>query len=128
MERRSVVATVALVLSLAGLAAAGSYIASAPASTEAAALPQPAPALMAEQPQTSSALPGGGAVAFAPGGMSGDFAPRLLADAGALRAPSIYIPSDRWRFLPPWRLRLPGARAGHLLAPVPGSTAVRYAA
>jgi len=79
MERRSVVVTVALVLSLAALAVAGSSIASTPASSEAAALPQPAPALMAEQPQTSSALPSGGAMAFAPGGMSGDFARRLLA-------------------------------------------------
>ena len=78
MERRSVVVTVALVLSLAALAVAGSFIASAPAPSEAAVLPQPAPALMAEQPQTNSALPGE-AVAFAPGGMSGDFARRLLA-------------------------------------------------
>ena len=121
MERRSVVVTVALVLSLAALAVAGSFIASAPAPSQAAGVPQPAPALMAGQTQSSSALPGG-AVAFAPGGMSGDFAPRLLADAGALRAPSIYIPSDRWR------LRLPGARAGYLLAPGTRLTAARYAA
>jgi hypothetical protein len=122
MERRTAVATVALVLSMVALAAVGSFIASSPAPSEAAGLPQPAPALMPEQPQTSSVLPGGGAVAFAPGGMSGDFAPRLLADAGALRAPSIYIPSDGWRF------RLPGARASDHRAPDPGSTAVRYAA
>ena len=122
MERRTAVATVALVLSLVALAVAGSSIASAPAPSEAAGLPEPAPALMAGQTQSSSALTSGEAVALAPGGMSGDFATRRLADAGALRAPSIYIPSDRWWF------RLPGARAGRHPAPGAGSTAVRYAA
>jgi len=122
MERTSVVVTVALALSLAALAVAGSSIASAPAASEAAGLPQPAPALLSEQPQASSALPGGEAVALAPGGMSGDFAPRLLADAGALRAPSVYIPSEGWRS------RLPGARAGRLLSPANRITAARHAA
>ncbi len=122
MQRRSVIATVALILLLAGLAAAGSSIGSAPSPSEATGLPRPASALMPEQLQTSSALPGSEAVAFAPGGMSGDFAARRLADAGALRAPSIYIPSDRWRF------RLPGARAHRLLTPATRMAAARYAA
>ena len=43
----------------------------------------PAFALTLERSQAASALPSGGAVAFAPGGMSGEFAKRLLAEAGA---------------------------------------------
>lgn len=121
MERRSAVATVALVLSLAALAAAGSCIASAPAPSETAGIPQPAPASMPEPPQAVSALPGGEAVAFAPGGMSGDFDHRLFVDAGALGAPSIYIPADRWR------PRLCGTGSGRQLTPALRRMAVIHA-
>ena len=58
MERRSAAVTVALVLSLAALAVAGSFIASAPAPSQAAGLPQPAPALMAGAAAVELGAPG----------------------------------------------------------------------
>ncbi len=93
MERRFVIALVALVLSLAALAAAGLYVAAAP--------PAPATADVAQQVLSDVAL-----APLLPAGMSGEFAHRMLADAGALKAPSVYHPSD-W-----WRLRAHGAGAG----------------
>jgi hypothetical protein len=73
MDRRLVIATVLLILLLAALAVAGlGSPAGAPAATETAGLPQPTPDR-----------------ALAPGGMSGEFADRLLADAGAPSVPSV---------------------------------------
>ena len=101
MDRRLLITVSFLVLALAALAAAGLFNpAGAPADAGVAGLPQPAPCAMAERPQALSALPADGAVAvgpLAPAGMSGEFAHRMFADAGAVRAPSIFIPSDRWR-------------------------------
>ncbi len=101
MDRRLVITTSYLALVLLVLTVAGLYDpAGAPASGGATQRPQPAPGQMAEQPQAPSALPAGGAVAMgplAPGGMSGEFAQRLFASAGATRAPSIYVPADSWR-------------------------------
>ena len=93
MERRFVIALVALVLSLAALAAAGLYVAAAP--------PAPATVDVSEQVLAEVALG-----PLAPAGMSGEFASRLLADAGALKVPSVYHPSDSSR------LRVYGAGAG----------------
>ena len=93
MERRFVIALVALVLSLAALAAAGLYVAAAP--------PAPATADVSQQARSDVALG-----PLVPAGMSGEFASRLLADAGALKVPSVYHPSD-W-----WRLRTHDAGAG----------------
>ena len=101
MDRRLVITTTYLCLALAALAVAGLLSpAGAPASGDVARVPLPAPCPMAERPQALSALPGGGAVAvepLAPAGMSGEFAHRLFAAAGAVRAPSIFIPADHWR-------------------------------
>ncbi len=100
MERRFVIALVALVLSLAAFVAAGLYIATAPAAGDVARAPQTAPSPMAERPQALSAFSADEAVALgplAPAGMSGEFAKRLLACAGPLRGPSIYHPSESWR-------------------------------
>ena len=92
MERRFVIA-LALVLSLAALAVAGLYVAAAP--------PAPATVDVSEQVLAEVALG-----PLAPAGMSGEFASRLLADAGALNVPSVYHPADSWR------LRVYGAGAG----------------
>jgi hypothetical protein len=81
MERRFVIAVVALVLSLAALAAAGLYVASAP--------PAPATADVSQQASSDVALG-----PLLPAGMSGEFAHRLLADAGPMKAPSVYHASD----------------------------------
>jgi hypothetical protein len=101
MDRRLVITISYLVLALAALAMAGLFgSAGAPAAAGVPNLPQPAPCPLAELPQALSTVPADGAVATAslpPTGMSGDFAKRLLADAGALRAPSIFVPSDHWR-------------------------------
>ena len=92
MDRRLVITCSYLVLALAAVAAAGLLgPTGAPAAGDVAGLPQPAPCSTAERPQAVSALAADGAVAvgpLAPAGMSGDFADRLLAEAGALRAPS----------------------------------------
>ena len=125
MERRFMIATVALVLSLTALVAASLYVAAAPAGVEAARPAQPGPIPVVERPQALSDLPG---VAtedswqFALAGMSGEFAKRLLADTGGLRAPSIYVPPDSWRF------RTHGVRSGHHPAPAARRTAVMQVA
>jgi hypothetical protein len=101
MDRRLVITMTYLCLALAALTVAGLLSpAGAPASGDVAPVPLPAPCPMAERPQALSALPAGEAVAMeplAPGGMSGEFAHRMFADAGAVRAPSIFIPADHWR-------------------------------
>jgi hypothetical protein len=95
MDRRFVIALVALVLSLAALVAAGLYVAAAP----------PAPATAEASQRVLTEVAHG---PLAPAGMSGDFASRLLADAGSLKVPSAHHPSD-W-----WRLGLPGAHRAHV--------------
>ncbi len=101
MDRRLVITISYLCLALAALVAAGLLSPTGvPAAGDVARVPQPAPCPMAERPQALSAVPADGAVAvvpLAPGGMSGEFAHRLFADAGAVRAPSIFIPADHWR-------------------------------
>jgi len=101
MDRRIVITSSYLVLTLLVLTVAGlSSPAGAPASAGVARLPQPAPGQMTERQQAASALPAGSSVATrppAPNGMSGEFAHRLFAGAGAVAAPSIYIPADSWR-------------------------------
>ena len=116
MDRRLVITVSFLVLALAALvalAAAGlPSLAGAPAAAGVAGPPQPAPCPVAERPQALSALSADGAVAvgpLAPAGMSGEFAHRMFADAGAVRAPSVFIPSDRWR---PGTPRTHGAHQG----------------
>jgi hypothetical protein len=81
MERRFRIALVALALSLAALAVACLYAATAP----------PAPATFDVSQQVLSEV---ARVPLAPAGMSGEFAGRRLADAGALEAASVYHPSD----------------------------------
>jgi hypothetical protein len=114
MDRRLVIAIPYLCLALAALTVAGLLSpAGAPAANDAALVPQPAPCPMAERPQALSVLPADGAVAvgpLAPAGMSGEFAHRMLADAGAVRAPSIFVPSDHWR------LGTPRTHGGHHVA------------
>lgn len=99
MDRRLVMTISCLCLALAALTVAGLLSpAGAPATGDVAGAP--APCAMAERPQALSALPADGAVAvgpLAPAGMSGEFAHRMFADAGAVRAPSIFVPSDHWR-------------------------------
>jgi hypothetical protein len=97
MERRFVIALVALVLSLAALGAGGLYVAAAP--------PDVAPATAEVSQRVLTEVAHG---PLAPAGMSGEFASRRLADAGSLRVPSAYHPSDRWR------LGLPGAHRSHV--------------
>ena len=101
MNRRLVIMISCLCLALAALTVSGLLSPSgATASGDLARVPQPAPCPMAERPQALSALPGDGAVAvgpLGPGGMSGEFAHRLFASAGTVRAPSIFIPADHWR-------------------------------
>ena len=101
MDRRIVITTSYLVLALLTLTVAGLLSpAGAPASAGAARLPQPAPCPMTALPQAAPALPAGSLVAtrpLAPQGMSGEFAPRLFASAGAAKGPSIYVPADSWR-------------------------------
>jgi hypothetical protein len=100
MDRRMAITSSYLVLALLVLTVAGLCSpAGAPASAGVARLPQPAPNQMTERPQAPSVLPAGSSLAMrplAPRGMSGDFAPRLLASAGT-GAPSIYVPADSWR-------------------------------
>ena len=102
MDRRLVIAISVLVLALAALAAAGAFgPAGAPAAGGMADLPQPQPCPMTERPQALSVLSGDASVAWqplAPGGMSGEFADTRYASTGARTAPSVYVPSDRWRF------------------------------
>jgi hypothetical protein len=102
MDRRLVITISALVLALAALTAAGAFSpAGAPAAGSVADLPQPQPCAMTERPQALSVLSGDASVAWqplAPGGMSGEFADTRYASAGAHAAPSVYVPSDRWRF------------------------------
>ena len=105
MDRRLVITSSYLVLALLVLTAAGPCSpGGAPASAGEAQLPQPAPGQMTERPQAASVIPTDGSVALrplAPRGMSGQFAPRLLASAGAsaggAKGPSIYVPADSWR-------------------------------
>jgi len=101
MDRRLVITSSYLVLALLVLTAAGLCSpAGAPASAGAAQLPQPAPGQMTERAQAASVIPTDGSVALrplAPRGMSGQFAPRLLASAGGAKGPSIYVPADSWR-------------------------------
>ena len=101
MDRRIVITTSYLVLALLTLTVAGLLSpAGAPASAGVARLPQPAPGQMTGRPQAAPVLPAGSSVAMrplAPQGMSGEFAPRLFASAGAAGAPSIYVPADSWR-------------------------------
>ena len=101
MDRRIVITTSYLVLALLALTVAGLCSpAGAPASAGVARLPQPAPGQMTGRPQAAPVLPAGSSVAMrplAPQGMSGEFAPRLFASAGAAGAPSIYVPADSWR-------------------------------
>ena len=106
MDRRLLITTSSyLVLALLVLTVAGLCSpAGAPASAGEAQLPQPAPGQMTERPQAASDIPTDGSVALrplAPRGMSGQFAPRLLASAGAsaggAKGPSIYVPADSWR-------------------------------
>jgi hypothetical protein len=102
MDRRLVIAIGYLVLALAVLAVAGLRSpAGAPAAAGVARLPQPAPCPMTERPQALSVLPGAAVAALQlPNGMSGEFANIRYAAIGAQSAPSIYIPSDGWRFTP----------------------------
>jgi hypothetical protein len=92
MDRRIVIATSYLVLALLTLTVAGLLSpAGAPASAGVARLPQPAPGQMTERPQAAPALPAGSSVAtrpLAPQGMSGEFAPRLFANADSVKAPA----------------------------------------
>jgi hypothetical protein len=101
MDRRLVITSSYLVLALLMLTIAGLYSpAGAPASAGVARLPQPAPGQMTDNAQAAAVVPAGDSVAMrplAPNGMSGEFAPRLLASAGAAKAPLIYHPADRWR-------------------------------
>lgn len=103
MDRRLVVTTSYLVLTLAVLTVAGAFSpAGAPAAAGVAVLPQPAPCPLIERPQAFSVLPGAAVVALQlPSGMSGDFADTHYASSGRHPAPSIYVPSERWRFTPP---------------------------
>jgi hypothetical protein len=125
MERRYVIATAALVLSLTVLVAAGLYAVAAPTGLDMTRPAEPRPGSVIERPQPLSALPG---VAtedswqFALAGMSGEFAKRLLADAGGLRAPSIYVPADSWR------LRAHSAHSGHHRTPATRRAAVMQVA
>ena len=96
MERRFVIALVALVLSLAALAAAGLYVAAAP--------PAPATSDVAQQVLSDVAL-----APLLPADMSGEFAHRMLADAGAVTVPSVYRQSD-WCRLSGAGLPVSGAR------------------
>ena len=100
MERRFVIALAALVLSLAALVAAGLYVAAAPAAP---------PTVDVSQQVLSDVALG----PLAPAGMSGEFASRLLADAGPLKASCVSHPSD-WSRLPTHGagvgLRVVGAR------------------
>ena len=101
MDRRIVITTSYLVLALLALTVAGLCSpAGAPASAGVARLPQPAPGQTTGRPQAAPALPAVSLVAtrpLAPQGMSGEFAPRLFASAGAAKGPSIYVPADSWR-------------------------------
>ena len=124
MDRKLMITLSYLVLTLAALTAAGLLSPIWAPAAIVARLPQPAPMAPAERPQALSALAVDGAVALgplAPGGMSGEFKDRLVADAGALRAPSVFVPSDRWW---PGSPRMHGARSGHQLLPVQTATVV----
>jgi hypothetical protein len=104
MDRRLVIAASFLVLALIALTGAGTLTpAGAPAAGSEADLPQSQPCAMTERPQALSVLSGDASVArqpLAPGGMSGEFANTRYASTGARSAPSVYVPSDRWRFTP----------------------------
>ena len=101
MDRRLLITSSYLVLALLVLTVAGLCSpAGAPASAGEARLPQPAPGQMTGRPQAAPAFPAGSSVAtrpLEPQGLSGEFAPRLFASAGAAKGPSIYVPADSWR-------------------------------
>jgi len=97
MDRRlTLTILVAALVLVAALAAGLSGSAGAPAASTLSPPSQPAACPMPETPRALSALPNDASVALvlAPAGMSGDFAKRLLADAGGPAAAPVDRPAD----------------------------------
>ena len=99
MDRRLVITISFLILVLAALTIAGLLSsAGAPASDQAARVPDPVPCAMSAPAAAASARDGAAVTVrhLAPAGMSGEFAKRLLACKDASLAPAIHVPPDTW--------------------------------
>jgi hypothetical protein len=106
MDRRTVIPAALLVLLLIAFTGLGLYLMAVqpdPAAARGALrVPEPSASSLPQLRQTAL-----GAT------MSGDFADRDFAALSVGRAPSVYIPSDRWRFTQPGAKRHAGQVRAH---------------